>query len=169
MRIWNFFPALLIALLALTLPVAAAELTPAQIQSIWAKQGFVSGTFATQYSDGSTESGTFTLKGPSQLVMSYPRTNGRTTFRSDGIVLEDIKYPSNSKFISDQRLGRVFSSQPSFANLVNRTGGGGDLTLIGFVGSDVGIRLLFSNSRGRLHQIVVTNSDGTQSTTQFNY
>ncbi len=60
---------------------AAHALTVDEIEATWANVGQVTGTFTEQYEDNSTSSGTFTVYGPTLIVMTYE--NG-TVFAVNG-------------------------------------------------------------------------------------
>jgi outer membrane lipoprotein-sorting protein len=60
---------------------AAHALTVDEIEAAWANVGQVTGTFQERYEDGSTSSGTFTVYGPTLIVMKY---ENNTVFAVNG-------------------------------------------------------------------------------------
>jgi len=159
--LWTFVP---------TTFVSASELTPAQIQRLWAQQSDSSGSFAVQYGDGSVDQGTFTLSPTKALVMTYPSNNARVTMHSKGVLIEDINYPQNNQSHSDNRLGAIFSQQPSFAGYAKASGTDADrtYTMLRFTDSDGEMEVFFMNATGELSFLVMHSAEG-KSTTRFSY
>lgn len=164
-KIASFFAATLTIFL---LAGPASALTPGQIQATWAKQGQLTGSFVTQYSDGSRSEGLFRFDGPERLTLQYAQTGGQTIFSGRGIQIIDVKYPTNNQSRSDGRLGAVFSKRPTFTRYVSSKGSTAELTMLRFSAEEGSLQVYFSNRTGQL-EYLVTNGDGGDITTRFFY